>query len=79
MKGSWKDLGRWPLLLAAVVCIAGGLSFDVAAADTEETRAFLLAIGAVLMGSWVALLAAHDYAGREPDRGRDEDGPPAPK
>jgi hypothetical protein len=67
-----ETLGRWPLLIAAVVCIGAGMSFDVAANDTEETRAYLLALGAVLLGAWVALLAAHDYRGAEPDDTPDE-------
>lgn len=62
----WQDqLGRWPLLIAALAFIGLGMSFDVAAADTEETRAFLLALGAVTLGAWIALLAAAHYRGAD--------------
>jgi hypothetical protein len=58
-----KDLGRWPLLLAAALCVIAAIRFEVSAGDTEEARSFLLAVGAVLIGAWVALLASWGHDG----------------
>ena len=67
MKSPWRELGRWPLLAAAALCITAALSFDVAADDTEETRAFLFAAGAIMLGAWLTMLEIHGHDGTDDD------------
>jgi hypothetical protein len=75
MRFGW--LRPWPLLLGALAAVAAGTRLLNSPDGRELAAASLLTIGAVLIGAWICLLAAHDYSGREPDDPPkdDHDGP----
>lgn len=60
-------LGRWPLLTLGLATIVLGV-YLADEADPEGTRAFVLAVGAVLVGAGVVLVAwnHHDPTRRDP-------------
>ena len=52
-------VARWPLLLAAVICLAGGLILAGDAGAGELVVGVLLALGALMLGAWIWALATH--------------------
>jgi hypothetical protein len=59
-------LRAWPLLIAAIVLIAGAVSLLVyAGLGALGMGVSVLVLGAVCLGAWLALLAASGYSGRE--------------
>lgn len=67
----------WPLLIAAVITFVAGTRLLTDVNDRELAAAALLVVGAICVGAWITMLAAHDYPGREPtEEEKDSDGQP---
>ncbi len=59
-------MGPWPLLVAGIFGIGAALVV-ISEPQAEEASAFMLiAISAMVLGSWITLLARSGYEGREP-------------
>jgi hypothetical protein len=72
----FRWLRTWPLLIAAVIAFTAGTRLLTDEGSRELAAAALVAMGAVCLGSWITMLASHDYSGREPDDRQDDDGKP---
>jgi len=72
----WLALRPWPLALAAIAAFIIGTRLLTDAGDKELAAAALISMGAVCLGAWISMLAAHDYTGREPDDTKETDGKP---
>lgn len=76
--GKWdhalEHVARWPLLLGAAVCFTAAL-FLAPDQQLADLAFGAVVLGAVLLGSWVALYSA-GLAGRRPDRGDTPNTPP---
>lgn len=59
MRALLAHVARWPLLLGAVICLGGGLLIADAAGYGALVVGVLLALGALLLGSWLWALATH--------------------
>ena len=57
---------KWPLLLAGLTLVGWGVTSLVDESDTSDPRAFVLGIGAMLMGSGLALIILEtNYSSRK--------------
>jgi drug/metabolite transporter (DMT)-like permease len=52
-------VARWPLLLGAIICIAGALGIALEAGEGEIAVGVLLALGALMLGAWLWALATN--------------------
>jgi hypothetical protein len=77
MKGyGW--LRPWPLLVASVAAFLGAIRLLLNTASLEAVAFALVAVGAVCLGAWIALLAGTGYTGREPPSAGSGDVSPVP-
>lgn len=53
----WRQLGRWPLILAAAICIGAAVVLLDQAEQRLLAAGTLLTLGAVLFGAALALYA----------------------
>jgi hypothetical protein len=73
MRKSYAWLRPWPLLIAGVAAFLGAIRLLLNTTSLEAVGFSLVAIGAVCLGAWIALLASHDYAGQEAPTNADSD------
>ncbi len=63
---AWHQrLFHWPILVAAVIFLAGAAYMAKEPSVEESIAASLVAIAAVMLGAWIALLARAGYDGSE--------------
>ena len=63
---AWHQrLFHWPILVAAVVFLAGAAWMANEPVGEEAIASSLVAIAAVMLGAWIALLARAGYDGSE--------------
>ena len=62
-----RALARWPLLLVGLVICTYGVVELAEAEDRSDARAFVLSLGAVLLGAGLALDVRTPPPGRGPD------------
>jgi hypothetical protein len=74
MRHGYSWLRSWPLLIASVIAFVGATRLLRNTASVEFVAFALIAVGAVCLGAWIAMLAGHDYSGRDVDP--PEDGAP---
>ena len=67
MRAFLDQVGRWPLLLGAVICIGSALWLAEASGDTTAVVAVLLSLGSVLLGAWIHNLATRRPPAEPPD------------
>jgi CHASE2 domain-containing sensor protein len=64
-------LRPWPLLFAAVTSMLGAILLTKGTPNSQIVAAVLLAVSAVCVGAWIALLSNSGYSGHD-------DGPSPP-
>ena len=57
----------WPLLVAAALMLAGAAWMVNEPIAQESLASGLVALSAVLLGAWIAMLARSGYSGRDRD------------
>jgi hypothetical protein len=59
----WSWLRPWPLLIAAVIAFVVGAQLLGSNDARQLAGSALIVVGAVCVGAWIVMLAAHDYPG----------------
>ncbi len=65
----WSWLRPWPLLIAAVIAFVVGAQLLGSNDARQLAGSALIVVGAVCVGAWIVMLAAHDYPGFDHDVG----------
>jgi 4-amino-4-deoxy-L-arabinose transferase-like glycosyltransferase len=63
------DLGKWPMLLGAVLCFLGAIALYQQTGDPDDGRtaaAVLVVVGCILIGAFIASSSTYD---NDDDRG----------